>query len=30
MLYSKEHLSIVKRKYLKKQIYLNWDRVIGR
>jgi len=28
MLYNKEHSSIVEREYLKKQIYLSWDRVM--
>jgi len=28
MLYSKEYLNIVERKYLKEQIFLSWDRVI--
>jgi len=30
MFYNKEHSSIVKKEYLKKQICLSWDRVIGK
>jgi len=28
MLYDKEHLSIMKREYQKKQICLSWDKVM--